>query len=154
MSHIDPAARRDLAHELTRHGRLLYLVKANLAAQRPGGLDSAAFSLLLTLIRSGPLRQGELADKSLLDPSTVSRYVKELVRAGFVARRPDPLDGRAVQLIPTEQGAVVGAEMRERKERLVESLLGGWPPEEVATFIRLLRRLNDGMEEIRDHPPA
>ena len=38
------------------------------------------------------------------DPSTVSRQVASLVKAGLVERQADPDDGRASILVPTELG--------------------------------------------------
>ncbi len=150
MASNDPQVSEDLSHELGRHGRLLHMLKMRMAAQAPAGLDGASFGLLMTLVKCGPTRQGELAEKSLLDPSTVSRYVTQLVRAGLVTRRPDPADGRAVQLVATERGQAVGAQAQAHREQLVGQMLAGWSPEEARQLVLLLRRLNDQMESFRD----
>ena len=75
---LDPALASALTQELTRHARLLHAMKATMASLVPEGLDPGAFPLLLMLVRCGPRRQGELAEMSLLDPSTVSRQVAKL----------------------------------------------------------------------------
>jgi len=145
-----PGVSGELAHELGRHARLLHLLKARQATLAPIGLDGAAFGLLMALVKCGPTRQGELAERSMLDPSTVSRYVGQLVKAGFAVRRPDPADGRAVQLVATEQGRAVGDEAVSRREQLVETLVGSWSGEDTRTLVTLMRRLNDEMESLRD----
>ena len=89
----------------------------------PRGLDFAALTLLFHLVRCGPRRQGELAETAMLDPSTTSRYVAQLVRADLVSRRPDPDDGRAVQLVATSAGERVAQELTERRDALVGSAL-------------------------------
>jgi DNA-binding MarR family transcriptional regulator len=142
----------ELAHELGRHGRLLTVMKAKMAGWAPEGLDGAALGVLMTLVKCGPRRQGELAETTLLDPSTVSRYVAQLVRAGLVDRRADPGDGRAVQVLATERGEALGAQMRARRELMIGEMLAGWSDDEAGTLTRLLRRLNDEMEARRDLP--
>lgn len=146
MTVQDPQTSEELSHELGRLARLLHLMKVRMATQMPEGLDGATFGLLMALIKCGPTRQGELAGLSMLDPSTVSRYIGQLVRAGFVIRRPDPVDGRAVQLVPTERGQAVGAEIRNKREEFIGQMLTSWTPEDARTFVQLLRRLNDDME--------
>jgi DNA-binding MarR family transcriptional regulator len=144
----------ELAHELGRHARLLHLLRARMAGWVTAGLDGAAFGLLMALVKCGPTRQGELAKQSLLDPSTVSRYVGQLVKGGFVTRRPDPADGRAVQLVATEHGLAVGAQAAARREEFTAALLANWSDEDVCTLVHLLRRLNDELDPRRDTPGA
>jgi DNA-binding MarR family transcriptional regulator len=151
----------ELAHELGRHARLLHALKSTLAALVPAGLDVAAFPLLLTLVRCGPRRQGELAELSFLDPSTVSRHVAQLARAGYVQRRPDPEDGRAVQLVATREGERVADDIGRHRQAVIAAALAHWSPADVRTLVALMGRLNDDLEAFRPHvgrglddPPA
>lgn len=147
VSGLDP--RGELGVELSRHARLLHLVRNRMTEGVPRGLDFAALSLLMTLVRCGPRRQGELAETAVLDPSTTSRYVAQLVRAGLVTRRPDPQDGRAVQLIASTTGEQVAGELIERRDGIVGGILADWPADDVARLTLLLRRLNDGLDQLR-----
>jgi MarR family transcriptional regulator, lower aerobic nicotinate degradation pathway regulator len=140
----------ELLHELARQARLLHVMKSRMAGLIPAGLDGAAFGVLMALVKLGPRRQGELAETALLDPSTVSRYVAQLVRTGLVSRRPDPGDGRAVQLVATDEGSSLAREAGARRESLIGTMLADWPPEDASTLVRLLRRLNDEMEARRE----
>jgi DNA-binding MarR family transcriptional regulator len=88
----------------------------------------------------------------MLDPSTVSRYVAQLVKAGLVERRPDPADGRAVLLVAGEQGQAVGAEAMARRRQLIADLLTTWSDDDARQLVNLLRRLNDEMDSRRDGP--
>jgi DNA-binding MarR family transcriptional regulator len=146
-SHVEECT--ELVTELARHARLLHLLKSRQATHVPG-LDGAAFGVLMVLVKEGPRRQGELAEATLLDPSTVSRYAAQLVRAGLIARRPDPADGRAVQLVATPEGSALAQEAMARRRGVISELLADWSPEDAATLVRLLRRLNDGMEAQRE----
>lgn len=140
-----------LNHEISRHGRLLHVMKGQMATLVPQGLDMAAFSLLFTLVRCGPARQGELAGLALLDPSTVSRHVAQLARAGYVQRRPDPEDGRAVQLVATEAGDALAAEIGRRRELMIRQALADWAPDDLRQLVRLMGRLNDDLDAFRPH---
>jgi MarR family transcriptional regulator, lower aerobic nicotinate degradation pathway regulator len=139
----------DLNHELTRHSRLLHVMKSSMATLVPEGFDAAAFGLLITLVRTGPRRQGELAEQCMLDPSTVSRHVGQLVRAGYVERRPDPEDGRAVHLVASDAGEAVARDIAQRRQRVISEALAGWGPDDVAQLVALLRRLNDDLDAFR-----
>ena len=136
----------EIAHELGRQGRLLHLFKGHMSNWAPAGLDWAAFGLLMSLIKCGASRQGDLADVTLLDPSTVSRHTAQLVKAGLVSRRPDPADGRAVQLVATESGLLAGQDLLARRQALLRGILADWSDDDAQTFLLLTRRLNDGLE--------
>ena len=148
---LDPTLAAALNQELSRHARILHGLKSRTAAFLPERLEMAAFGLLLTLVRCGPRRQGELAELSLLDPSTVSRHVAQLARAGYVQRRPDPQDGRAVQLVATDDGERVAREIGERRQALMCEALAGWAPDDARQLVALLRRLNDDLDAVRPH---
>jgi DNA-binding MarR family transcriptional regulator len=149
---LDRRLAAELTHELGRHARLLHAMKGAMAAFVPADLDLAAIPLLFALVREGPRRQGELAEMSFLDPSTVSRHVAQLAKAGYVQRRPHPQDGRAVQLVATDEGERVVEEVSCRRQDLMVAALGHWEPGDVETLVRLLSRFNDDLEAIRPQP--
>jgi DNA-binding MarR family transcriptional regulator len=140
-----------LSHELIRYTRLHHVLKSRLGSAFPDGLDHAAMGVLMTLIKRGALRQGELAELALLDPSTVSRHVGQLVRAGLVERRPDPADGRAVQLVATRSGHALGDDLAQRRRSLFHATLSSRDQDEVRRLAGLLGRLNDDLESQRPH---
>jgi DNA-binding MarR family transcriptional regulator len=146
----------ELSQELIRHARILHLVKTQESTASLTGLDSGAVMVLMFLVKGGPQRQGALAECAMLDPSTVSRYVAQLVRSGHVERRPDPGDGRAVQLVATERGRAVARLIAQRRDALLREVLAGWAPEELHDLAVRLRRINDDFEahrpQFRSHP--
>jgi DNA-binding MarR family transcriptional regulator len=144
--------REELRMELLRFGKALHVVKVRLADHIPAGLDAAAVGVLMNLVRCGPRRQGALAEVVMLDPSTASRHVAQLVRAGLVERRPDPDDGRAVQLAATPTGQRLADEVSGHHRALVHQVLGDWPDDDLATFLALLRRFDDQIDNLRLHP--
>lgn len=137
-----------LAHELVRYSRMLHVVKTSLQTGTHG-LEGAEIPLLMQLVRCGPRRQGELADVALLDASTVSRYVGQLARRGLVERRPDPADGRAVQLVATERGHETATAMIARRNELLRQVLAHWSDDDLHALTGLLARFNDDFEAAR-----
>lgn len=140
-----PTSFAELGHELGRQSRMMHMLRSHMSNWAPG-LDWAAFGLLMTLIKCGPLRQGELAEMTMHDPSTTSRHSSQLVKSGLVSRQPDPADGRAVQLVATPEGMALGQELIRRRQELVASILVDWTEQDAETLLSLLRRLNDGLE--------
>ena len=140
---------RELSAELVRQHRLTQLMRDLMAGWAPGNLDWGASGLLACLVKGGPKRQGDLAGTLLLDPSTISRRVQQLVRLGYVERRADPVDGRAVQLVATRAGEDVFSGIVRRRDEVMQHVLGRWPEEDVEVFLRLVRRFNDDVETYR-----
>ena len=52
---------------------------------RDVGLRATQYSLLCALARAGPVRQGELSELALLDETTLTRNLRPLLDAGWVA---------------------------------------------------------------------
>jgi len=105
-------------------------------------IERGAYVLLSLLSHSGPLRTGAVASHLHLSPSTVSRQVGSLERAGFVQRVPDPVDGRAFDLQITEHGRLAFAQARQARMHRLHAALGSWSEVEVAELAAALRRLN------------
>jgi DNA-binding MarR family transcriptional regulator len=144
------AARSELSHEFARYSRVIHHLKSQLADLFPVGLDPAAASLLAWLVKQGPSRQGELAECTFLDPSTVSRRISQLVQQGLVERRADPLDGRAVQLVPTVRGKEFFSILQVRREEVMNQVLSDWTSTDLSTLRALMRKFNDDFESYRD----
>jgi DNA-binding MarR family transcriptional regulator len=142
----------ELGQQLIRHARILHMIRARLSAESGGGLDSGALSVLMHVVKSDGLRQGELAGCAMLDPSTVSRHVGLLVRLGHVERQPDQGDGRAVRLVATADGRAVQQQLTQRREALMREALRSWSDDDLSALTAQLRRLNDDFEAIRPQP--
>jgi len=122
---------RALGAELIRHGRSLHLMKAHLAAQLPAELDLAALGLLHHLSAHGPCRQGELAGTAQLDPSTVSRHVAQLVRAGYANGRFTPrtvASSSCSRQIPEGRRATAS---KKHRHALIARIMANWDEEDV-----------------------
>ncbi len=131
-----------LSEQMPRFMRLLHALKTQHAAEER---DRAALVLLFPLVRLGPLRQGALADLVHADPSTISRHVAVLVEKGLVRRVADASDGRASQLVVTDEGLRTLETLRSERETYLRSITADWPDADLVTFTELFGRLLDDL---------
>ncbi|MGB8650876.1 MAG: MarR family transcriptional regulator [Mycobacteriales bacterium] len=104
--------------------------------------EIAGAAVLGRLELLGPVRLTSLAESLGLDPSSVSRQVSALERAGWVAREKDPHDLRAQQLHLTDAGQAVVAEIRRARADALKRLTPGWSPADIDDLTDRLARLN------------
>ena len=67
------------------------------------GLRTTQYSLLSSVCKLGPVRSVDLARGMKLDASTLSRNLKPLVAAGWIAMQPGP-DARSRIVVATDAG--------------------------------------------------
>ena len=111
------ASRGDASAPNVLAGRLrLSMVRLARQLRRmdPNELTITQFSALATVIRSGPLGVGHLAEIEGLPSPAATRLADKLEEAGLVARQPNPSDRRGVQIVATAKGA----ELLERRARI------------------------------------
>ena len=106
--------------------------------------------ILGTLAHHGPSRLSAIAEKCGFDPSTASRQVADLEKAGLLERTTDPDDRRAVLLKASPKGKRLLQRLEVGRRKRIERLLGGWTEHEIATFTPLLGRLNAATEQHYD----
>jgi DNA-binding MarR family transcriptional regulator len=87
----------------------------------------------------------DLAAQCALDPSTVSRAVGSLVRAGLVHRTADPGDGRASILALTEHGRRTLTDLTGWYDDLLADALRDWSAEDLSAFAAMLQRFSDDL---------
>ena len=80
----------------------------------PSELTIAQLSALATVVRSGPLSVGQLAEIEGLPSPAATRLADKLEEAGLVTRQANPADRRGVQLVATAEGT----ELLERRARV------------------------------------
>ena len=127
-------------------GQLLQVVRALKRVSPPGPVDGPMLGFLLELRRLAPVRHSDLAAAIGLDASTVSRHVSALGREGWVAREPDPGDGRASRLALTEAGEAVLEEAVSGRRYVLDEATRGWKATERSELARLLHRLAVDLE--------
>jgi DNA-binding MarR family transcriptional regulator len=137
----DPFARRPtgallrLAHQRSR-------VAAN-DRLRDLELDLRHVGVLAALASAGPMTQRRLSDVVELDRSSMVYVVDRLEALGLVKRLPSPTDRRAYDVTITETGSTRLREAAAVAMSVMDELLEGFEPGEIATLDDLLRRIID-----------
>ncbi|MFC1420185.1 MarR family winged helix-turn-helix transcriptional regulator [Streptacidiphilus cavernicola] len=112
------------------------------AVLKPYGLTFARYEalVLLTFSRAGELPLSKIGERLMVHPTSVTNTVDRLERAGHVARRPNPLDGRGVLASITEQGRQV-VEKATRELVAMDFGLGGYDEDGCRELFEVLRPL-------------
>jgi DNA-binding MarR family transcriptional regulator len=132
----------ELANALgVRIGRLVRILISDVE-----GPSRTQQSVLVTLAEQGPKRITELAAAERVAQPSMTVLVSRLERRGWVERRPDPDDGRAVVAAITETGDEALGRVRAARAGALAARLGTLTPDEqrtLAAAIPLLDRVID-----------
>ena len=143
-----------LSEQFVRMHRSFNTMRQQMSANRSttsgDGVEWAAYGLLFRLIDGGAMRSSALAEEVCVDPSTVSRQVAQLVKAGLVDRQSDPADGRATLLVATQRGRSAYEAKRADRLRLFAQVTADWTNDDLATLTDLLAQFNQSIAEARD----
>jgi DNA-binding MarR family transcriptional regulator len=118
------------------------LIAENAERMSPGMLPGS-YKIFTTIVRRESITLSALAEAVMADKGQVSRAVRELEERGFVARTPDPADGRSSLLSPTELGLERLAAARAPQESTLISALDSWELSDIRQFTSLLRALRE-----------
>ncbi|HEY1974206.1 MAG TPA: MarR family transcriptional regulator [Pseudonocardia sp.] len=91
--------------------------------------------VLALLNQHGPLRIGELATRIPCSQPTATTVVAAMVADGYVRRAPDPTDGRAIQVVPTEEGLGTLRSIALGEAEALAELLASIPAEDREAFL-------------------
>jgi MarR family transcriptional regulator, organic hydroperoxide resistance regulator len=105
------------------------------------GLHPGHELLLMHLWDTGPQRQTDLAAEFDTDSASMTRTVQRLERAGFVRRRPDPVDGRATLVESTPAGMALRGRVEQLWARLEADTVGDMPASQERQLLRGLQNL-------------
>jgi DNA-binding MarR family transcriptional regulator len=136
---------------LVRTGRQL---GHHAAADLYGDLPSFGWALLAFLEQGGEQRCSALAARLHVDVSVASRQVSALERAGYVGRRPDPIDGRASLISLSREGVAALARVRKLRSQWAFGALERWNEDEARELSALLERLADDLERSARRSPS
>lgn len=115
-----------------------------------GGLSHGLLSAMAMISKHGPLRLSDLAQLEGVSAPSMTRTVAELESRGYVVRRQDPDDGRAVLVAAAEAGDAAVLDARATRAQLVAELLERLDARDAATIAAALPAL----ERLTDPAPA
>lgn len=110
-------------------------------ALEPLGLRPPHFGVMQLIARVPGMTQQELADRSLIDASSMVAVVDELEELGYAERRPHPRDRRKHAVHLTADGKRTLERARAVATEVAEEILTPLDGDEVETLRRLLRKL-------------
>jgi DNA-binding MarR family transcriptional regulator len=121
------------------------------ALLRPHGLTFARYEalVLLRFSREGALPLRLIGERLMVHPTSVTNIVNRLERQGFVARRPNPADGRGTLAEITAAGREVAA--RATADLMAADFcLGGYDQAQLEEMFAMLRGLRVSAGDFRD----
>ncbi|MFC4943573.1 MarR family winged helix-turn-helix transcriptional regulator [Pseudonocardia sp. GCM10023141] len=121
-------------------------------SRAPVALDRSAYVILNRLEADRALSAREIATALTLEISTVTRQISAMLRTGLVERIPDPDGGLARKIRPTPAGLASLAADRDVHRCGIAVVLQTWTPDDRATLLDSLRRLNERIEELQASP--
>ncbi len=144
---IDTASRLRVA--IGRLSRRLRTTAAGSAA----GLTPTRISVLLTVVRDGPIRLSVLAESESLNPTMLSRVIADLGDAGLVARTSDDGDRRAAWVEATDDGRSLAQRMRRERTDAVNAAMEELAPADRRLVEQALPALEQLAERLKDRRP-
>jgi DNA-binding MarR family transcriptional regulator len=97
------------------------------AAGAAAGLTPTRISVLLNVIREGPMRLSDLAVSEGINPTMLSRVVSDLVEAGLLQRTSDEGDRRSAWVEATGTGRRLSERMRRERTDALHVALKALP---------------------------
>ena len=111
------------------------------------GISISQSHILDVLAEEGDLTMQRLAKRMFKSVSTMTRVVAQLVRRGYVKRRQDPEDRRAVWISITPQGKAIMAAVNRDLVETQKAILRDIPSGEWAGAFKLLEALTRGARQ-------
>lgn len=108
---------------------------------RDSELTQSQWQAIAYLRRWEGINQAALAELMEVQPITLARLIDRMAAAGWVERRPDPHDRRAVQLFLTEKAQPILVNMRAAGTLFQEQALAGISAAERQQLFDLLGRI-------------
>ena len=90
--------------------------------------------------------QTELAERLSRSPSTITKTVQGMEKAGYVRRGPDDSDERVSRVYLTKAGYAIQPAVEEMWHSLNRQLFAGFSPQELALFSDFLLRVCRNIE--------
>lgn len=110
--------------------------------------------VLAIAVRKSSCRASELAERIASSPSTLTGVTDRLVARGFLERRPDPADRRAVLMQATRSGKTELDRIMKAANERVRSLLSSIPAERLSAIADDLRLLVQATEKSDPSKPS
>ncbi len=123
------------------------------------GLSQAQWAILRALYRAqvegrtSGLRMGEIGQRLLVQPPSVTMLVRRLVKAKLVCQATAPTDRRGFELRLTKNGENLVRRVLQVHQAKINEVMGGLDEEDLPIFTAYLERLNTHLAAIAAKNP-
>jgi DNA-binding MarR family transcriptional regulator len=128
---------------------LLYREQAQLY-ERYLGMSQSRLMLLRELGEAGEISQAELAHRLDMEPTLVTRFVKQMEASSLLTRRSDPRDNRFTLVTLTPAGQQIAQRMKDFTHILDAQLIEGLGSDEVASMRKRLKQFYEKALSLKD----
>jgi DNA-binding MarR family transcriptional regulator len=144
----DPASTRggELVDAVMTASRVLVGIAARSLAAA-GDVSLPQYRVLVLIAGRGPQRAIDVAGALGVNPSSATRLIDRLVRAGLVRRQRSRADRRSYQVALSPQGRDLVAEVTLRRREELERLLSSLPADQHKPVIAALHAIADAAGE-------
>jgi DNA-binding MarR family transcriptional regulator len=114
---------------------------------RPLDFGMAYLPVVIALEENGPLLQKHLAEQAHVEQPTMAALLTRMERDGLISREPHPSDKRASQISLSAKAKTRLPSAKARLGEVAEQATAGFTERERATFIALLRRVVNNLDQ-------
>jgi MarR family transcriptional regulator, organic hydroperoxide resistance regulator len=108
---------------------------------KPYGLTIPMWRIIAVLHGRGATRFHVLVSQTLIEPPTLSRYLKDLRSMGYVTRASSSVDARGVLITPTKKALSLVEELTPFTSEVERETLAPLTDDEAEMFRRLVKRV-------------
>jgi DNA-binding MarR family transcriptional regulator len=119
------------------------------AAGAAAGLTPTRISVLLNVVREGPMRLSDLAASEGINPTMLSRVLADLVELGLLERSSDEGDRRSAWVKATAAGRRLSERMRRERTDALNVALEALPDSQRRRIENALPALEDLAEHLK-----
>ncbi|CAB4729304.1 MAG: MarR family transcriptional regulator [Actinobacteria bacterium] len=130
-----------------RRGAAMSVLRDHLFGSGDNALEPGQVDTLELLVARDAWRMSELAEALRVDPSTATRAVQRLVKAGIAERTACSDDARVVMVSATEAGRVRHRAIVDLRRATLKAMLATFAPDEREQFAEYLDRFVAALDD-------
>lgn len=116
-------------------------MQSEIMHHRELGLTGPQFQMLGLIYREGSCNVTYLSEALDVKPSAITVMTDRLIQHGYIERRHNEQDRRAVILSVTKQGEEVLGEARKKSRKVIKSYLSHLEPHELEILIGIIEKV-------------
>lgn len=129
------------------HQQILRRTAERLEASGFEGITPARANALIVLFNARrPINGRELARELAISEVTVSRFLSKMEADGWVERKPDPDDGRAMLIAPTAYARDLFPKLVEVCNAVLDDLFGGFGERDLTELAARVARVQSNLD--------